>query len=279
MTEKKKPVRIDLKRPLFVEIVGQGSGMGKSLLADRVRDFLRGASVPTHLIRIESDRLDLGLREGDIHIPSEQFARAADMKGGLAGVVQPVFTAILGLEQDGGAVVVDWASGLSNHREKIAAATMLDHELATSGISHICLVVTTRDPDRMNEALALIRRHRAELPSAKIILALNAYGGDFDFALRSEQGDIYMRLLEEAGRENVWRVPVVEGLSLQTVAVLGKNLPEIIASNPREVAEKLKLDRYIANTCLSYIAAFHMATEVGLQKFFPLGAVEGIEAG
>lgn len=265
------------KLPLLIEVVAQGSGIGKSLVSERIRDHLRELLYSTAFVKIESQRLDLALRPGDIHIASEEFARSGELVGGLVGVVKPLFAAIEKIGH-GRAIIVDWPSGLAQHRRNIVAATLLDHELKEAGVAHHVFIVTTKDLDRMREAQALVKSTAEDLPSARVVLVLNDHAGTFEFARGSIGAKIYDELVKAVGPDQILAVPLAAGLVLQTFAPLGRDLSAIEALPPREVAAKLGLDRYLTNASLTHLAAFTTATGVALSRFFP-GAFENDEEG
>jgi hypothetical protein len=253
----------------IVEIVSDGTAMGKTTLAERIVHLYREGGRPARLVRIETGRRrgrQAGLGEADVFIATEDFASAEGQTGGLVGVLSPLFDAILAAAQDGGAVVVDWPGGQGAHRLQVLAATSFDSILASMKLAAVSLVVTSSAADHMAQAQSYLAQLKKIAPGLARALVLSERGGAFRFAKGSEQAEAMARLLSEAGPIPQLRIPLVQGRALQVCADAGLD-PATAMSMPTAVlAQKLRTHVFQAAACATELAMWWSVTGKELRR-------------
>src|SRR5260370_26259913 len=89
----------------------------RSLLATTAALVYRQAGYDVTMVRIESKLIKH--READIFIATENFAQAAALVGGLAGVVDPLFETFETIKPGKSALIFDLGCGQVDHRAHI----------------------------------------------------------------------------------------------------------------------------------------------------------------
>src|SRR5665213_3306057 len=145
----------DTALPLVIEFTADATGVGKTLAAWRTRYHCDLAGIATTMVRIETRGVAQRLRRGDIFIPVENFAQAAQRPGGIAGVLAPLSAAIANVAHRRSVVIVDWAGGLAQHHVAHLVATHFDEQLTELGVTGLSFVVTTNRTEQMRQAAGL----------------------------------------------------------------------------------------------------------------------------
>ncbi len=135
------------------------------------------------------------------------------MPGGVAGVLQPLFSALGSAKEERTAVILDWGGGQSDHRYKAYAATRFGERLAAMGIPAVSAIVTTAAADHMKQAVENLRTSALIAPQIRRVLVLNRHEGRFDFAAGSGVRATFDTLLEAAKDVAIMKVEDVDGES------------------------------------------------------------------
>jgi 5-methylcytosine-specific restriction endonuclease McrA len=249
--------------PNILEFCGHGTGLGKSLLATTAETLYRHHGYDVAMIRIESRQI---LHRGEhIAIPTENFARAATLVGGVSAVVEPVFAAVKSLKAgERRAVIIDWAGGHANHRSEIYAATRFGQRILARGLTTLSTVVTTNTSADMVHAASLLETSRQILPEAGLRLALNRRRGSFNFLSGSEQARA-IALCHATGVPS-FEIRAVGGECWKICDESGLTMSEVIRMDVDQLAERLRSDDFIAAAIQTEVAAWYSASLSELEK-------------
>ena len=250
----------------FIEFSAHGSHVGKTTLTRRLRDHLLQAGQKTIMVRVESRGIDPNLEEGDVFIASEDFSRAGELAGGIVGVLAPLYAAIARARTEGAVLLLDWASGLVQHRLEIFAATQFDARLAALNMTGLSLIVTSNGADRMSQARDNLAMLAKVAPGLQRGLVLNSRAGDFEFAANSEQKRILDTLLEAVAPGPVIRIAQLRGGCWKLCEEAGYTMPQAMRADPAELARRLGIDEFTAAACVTEIAAWWQSTEVAFEQ-------------
>lgn len=253
--------------PLAISFFNDATGVGKSFSAWRTRYHCDDAKVPTRLVCIETRGVPQKLRKSDVFIAVEDFADAARMPGGVAGVLQPYSTAVLNLAGTRSVLIGDWAGGLARHHAEYLAASRFDQLAHAQGITTLGVVVATNRIEHMREAIANLDMLTATVPQMHRALILNCRFGDFKFLSGSPAAAVHRELMRRAEDGcAVIRLPTVVGDSWKVAEDAQLTLKQALNATPAEFAKRTKLDLITASACLTEIAAFYEKSEVALQS-------------
>jgi hypothetical protein len=257
-----------------IEFTADATAVGKSLAALRTRYYLDQRGIANVLVLIESRGVEAykTRRRGDLFIAVEDFRRAQELPGGLAGVLRPLYLAIERAAKTGAVVIIDWAGGQAQNRLEALAATQFDRRLMELGLAGLSVIVTTSAADRMHQAAANLARTAEAAPLLQRALLLNARGGGFEFAPGSAPAAAFKSLMQAAAGAGVLRFPSIEGESWQECEEAGLTLPAVIRATPGHIAAKTKLDNFSAAACISEVAAWWSATEESFGAVLPFRA-------
>jgi hypothetical protein len=259
---------MDKLRKIVIEVVGQHSSMGKSLMSDMCYIATKSAGMATSLVRIESKREQRARWSDESLIEAESFKHTAETAGGAVGILSAAFNAIENVQNSGGAVIIDWGAGLSEHRYEAFAAAATGHILPETGVETYSFIVTTNSIDHMQQAFTLIKTTRQLFPTGQILLVVNEIGGVFDFAAGSDSKLTYDRLVMLVDPECRVRMPKIGAAALNTLAALGRPLSELITLESSEIAKRLGLNSFVAIACQSHLQAFLSEVDEQLTKVF-----------
>ena len=267
------------KLPQVIELSADATSVGKTTAAWRIRHYCDQRGIKTILVTIESRGITVGraLRPGDVVIATEDFRRAKELPGGLAGVLRPLSTAIERAARTGAAVVIDWAGGHAQDRLEALAAMCFDQILAEFDLVGISVIVTTCATDKMRQASLNLTTTREVVPGLQRALLLNERGGRFDFIPGSAPAVAYQELLRAAQGVKAIRFPAIEGESWQACEQAGLTMPAVIRATPAQLAAKLRLDRFTTAAIISEVTAWWTLTERSLASVFPFRAEQGAE--
>ncbi len=253
--------------PLFVELFADGTGQGKTLGTNRFRQHFQLAGIPTALVRIETERArQRDLLPGDLFIPTEALAHAADTVAGAAGWLAPLFEILE--RTKAGVVIVDWPGGQGTVRSEIFAASRFDENLQQLGFTGVSVIVTTNQDERMDQAAATLTMNKDIAPGLHQILLKNERLGKFSFAAGSPAAAAHQRLLGAPAEETLV-FPAIAGRSWQSCDNLGLSMPAVMRLNPGELAELTKQNRFVTSACLTEIAFWWQVTGKQLDRLFP----------
>jgi len=263
MTTSKK--KADARPPVhfhgadLVEVVADGTSVGKSTLAGRLCHLFREAGRPVTLVRIETGRrqtAETGAANKEVYIRTEEFATAAARMGGLTGVLTPLWDEILDIPRSGGAVVVDWAGGSSTHRLDVLASTGFDTTLAGLGVRGLSMVLTTSSTESMRQAGAYLSGIETVAPGLQRALVQSGRSGNFDFPVGSEQAEGLARLHDKAGQIPIAAIPNVAGRALEACADAGLDVASAMMMEPDALARRLGIDQFRARACATELAVW-----------------------
>jgi hypothetical protein len=250
--------------PRFLEFVAHGTSVGKSLLAAFAYWlYLQTGYQPT-LVRIESRAVR---RDGaDIVIDTEAFARSSQLPGGVAGVLQPLFSALKLAQTERSALILDWGGGQSEHRAKAYAATRFGERLVALGIPAVSMIVTTAGIDHMQQATENLATSALIAPQIRRVLVQNRHKGDFQFESGSSVRITFDKLMEAAKDASIMKVNDVDGESWTRCESAHLTMAEVVAMAIPELAERIKLDEFLATACQSQVAAWMTSTEQAMLR-------------
>ncbi len=249
--------------PHVIEFFSEATAVGKTLCAWRTRYHYELAGIKTVMVRIESRGIEKKLHPGDVFIASESFDQAHRKAGGVVGVLQPYFAAIADAAKNKTAVICDWAGGLARRHAEILISSQFDERLAELKATGISFGVTTNAADRMQHALDNLLETKRAAPGLHRGVILNARLGDFDFVKGSYSASVFNKLLKAAVEDGgvVLRLPSITGDSWQTCESHGLTMPAVLKSKAPELAARTHNDTFVAQACISEMAAFWSVTD------------------
>ncbi|MEW6449080.1 MAG: hypothetical protein AB1490_00380 [Pseudomonadota bacterium] len=273
----KKIVLTGTAVPRVVEFTADATAAGKTLGALRMRYHLDELGVANTLVAIESRGVESykTMRPGDVFIPTEDFSRAAELPGGLAGVLKPLYVAIELAAKAGSVIIIDWAGGHTQNRLEAFAATGFDQRLAELNMSGLSVIVTTSASDRMRQAAENLRRTAEIVPLMRRALLLNERQGSFAFQPGTAAAAAHADLLRAAEGASLLRFAAIRGESWQECEAAGLTLPAVKRATPSHVASKTRLDTFSAAACISEVAAWWLLTARALAPVFPFPGAAG----
>lgn len=247
---------MDQKRKVMIEIVGQHSALGKSLMSDLCYIAAKNAGLDTALIRVESKREQRARWNDESLIEAETFKHTAEISGGAVGVLSAAFDAVAGIQKSGGAVLLDWGAGLSEYRFEAFAAAAMGHILPQTSVETYSFVITTNSIDHMQQASKLIETTRQLFPKGNILLVLNEIKGGYDFASGSNSKLAFDEMVLRVDPKVCLRMPKIGAAALNTLSALGLPLSNLITLDSAEIAKRLALNPFVAIACQSHLQAF-----------------------
>jgi hypothetical protein len=255
--------RVHFQPADLVEVVADGTSVGKSTVANRLCHLFRATKRPVTLVRIETGRRqtgETGAADREVYIRTEEFATAASRTGGLTGVLTPLWDEISDIQKSGSAIVVDWAGGSSAHRLDVLASTSYDTTLAALGVRGLSMVVTTSSTESMRQAGTYLSGIETVAPGLQRALVQSGRSGNFHFPVGSEQSDSLTRLHDTAGQIPIVTIPNVNGRALETCADAGLDVATAMMMAPDALAGRLGIDPFRARACASELALWWSAT-------------------
>jgi hypothetical protein len=261
MTTKRKTVHFQPAD--LVEVVADGTSVGKSTVANRLCHLFREAGRSVTLVRIETGRrqtAETGAANKEVYIKTEDFASAASRTGGLSGVLTALWEEILDIPRVGSAVVVDWAGGSSLHRLDVLASTGFDTTLAGLGVRGLSMVLTTSSTESMSQAGTYLSGIETVAPGLQRALVLSGRAGNFDFPPLSDQAESLTRLRDKAGEIPTVTIPRVAGRALETCADAGLDVANAMMMDGDALARRLGIDLFRSRACASELALWWRLT-------------------
>jgi hypothetical protein len=257
--------------PRVIEFSADATGVGKTTAAWRLRHHCDRHGVKTMMVTIESRGVthSQAHRQQDVIIATEDFKRAAELPGGLAGVLQPLYDTIEKAAETDSVVIVDWAGGQAQARLEALAATQFDERLAELDLVGMAVIVTSCAVEKMVQASNNMLRTREVAPGLQRALLLNERWGDFKFIHGSAAAAAYKSLMKTAQDSSIIRFPSIAGESWQECQQAGLTMPQVINSKPSEIAAKTGMNRFTAAACRNEVAAWFIRTETSLNQVLP----------
>lgn len=244
---------------LFFELIAQATAVGKSIMAKFLTDMLRQMGHRVILVRIESKVIKQA--GADVAIDAEDFAQAARLPGGVAGVLRNLFLTLEQAAREGTIVIVDWGGGLADYRAEAYAATRFDERLEELGIRGLCFVVTTCATDRMNQASESLATCELIAPKLERGLILNKRIGPFSFVAGSDEHKVWEKLQRTAKGSKMVEIPAVAGESWKKCSDAGLTMSDVIESDLGQLTAQLNDPRILAAAYQSHVAAWWIAAE------------------
>lgn len=254
--------------PLWIEVVAEGTGIGKTMAAQRMRDQFDDRRVPNVMVRVESSRLPGALRSGDVSIATEELTRVETTPGGIVGIVSKGLQEISRIASEGGVVIWDWPGSFGALRQEILIRANLDAVLQKKGIAAFSFVVTTNLPERLAEAQRLLEVTAKIAPGFKRVLVRNCYVGPFTFANDSAPARS-LAAAEAASSLPSVTLPRIADTSLATLRPTGLSVREIIDQDPEVLAVGLGQDEFTTAACVSAVAAWYERSGREFGKILP----------
>jgi hypothetical protein len=262
------PLAKDGLRALF-DVSAEKGGVGKTTIANRLRDHLRESESRVIMVRIESKRVLTTPAPDEIVIHSEDFADTGIRVGGVSGVLDPVYGAIEQIKVSGGAVVVDWGAGLTGLRLRMLAETGLDQLLAEDGITGVSVVVATREVDVMGQAARYLTSLRTAAPGLIPVLALNQLMGHFNITEETAgvQGKVFVETLMPAAQGlTTINLPRIGAEGWQPLQSAGLEMRDVLKIDPKVLAGRIGRSPLITRACISHVSDWWDVSRAELNK-------------
>lgn len=250
--------------PLYIELVADATGVGKSFAAWRIRHHLDQAGIPSVMAHIETRGVRAARRKGDVFIAVEDFAQASQRPGGIAGVLQPLSATILASARTRRVVIADWAGGVARHHQEYLTKTHLDATLARLGITGLSIAVTTNRTEQMRQAADNLRALATTAPGLRRSLLLNERFGGFAFIAGSQPALAYRDLMRAAQGCAVIKFPAVVGDSWKAAEDAHMTMPQVRDATAEAFADKSGLDLLTAAACITEVGVFSQLSEAAL---------------
>ena len=264
-----------------MEIVSDGTSLGKSTLATRTCHFYREAGREVTMVQIESSRrrhAPTGAATTEVFIPLEDFVTAGGRNGGLTGVLTPLFDEILRIPTTNQAVVVDWPGGSAGHRLDVLAATSFGALLASMSVKAISMVLTSATAEHMAQADRYLKGLQKVAPQLPRALVLSGRSGPFEWPAQSEQAEAHGRLLATAGDIPIARIPLAAGRALQVCADADLDPATAMMTDFEALARRLGVSVFHAAACASELALWWERTGHELRNVLAVPADEPLPA-
>lgn len=262
--------RSEVPDVLLITVHAERGRIGKSLFANRLRDFYEDQGLTVAVIRIETRLAPPPQRPSDITVHVEDLLEARDHPGGAASAMGPLWDAI---DSSRGIVIADWAAGTSDLRREIEASTGLSLALSAAGHSGISITVTTCDAGIMRQAAADLDWERQAQPEFERALVQNAVAGKFRAPRGTDQYSAYEELRSSAQGARVINVPLIGGAAWQPFRDAGISMRDALGEDVAKLSVQVGLNRWVVRACKAQLAAWWTATEeeVRLALRFPEG--------
>jgi len=253
----------------FFDITADGTHQGKTTVAARLRAHCEDAGLAVTMVRIESEHVARGLREGDVLVPVEEIGKAGKVVGGIVGILEPALAAVTRMLHGGGVVIMDWGGGLGDYRLKLLATTGLGQILAQEGIPAWSVVVATGIETSMAQGLRVLERTAQIAPDLKRALVLNQLHGNFDVASSTPLGQKKGALLAHKGLGATLNIPLASGQAMAALAPLGTDHRTLLEMVPEDVAKRLGVSPFLARAILAHFAAWYTKSAEEIEKIAP----------
>jgi hypothetical protein len=255
----------------YVEIVGERGRIGKSTIANRLRDHFEANGVRVRVVRVEGRKAAPPVRMGDVRVYVDDANE--ELVGGPAALFDPVWQAIMEMKaSEGGAVIVDFMAGAEALRGKIHASSSLAKLLADHDVLATSLCVTTRDATVMKQALDTVKATKTIAPSFRRVLAKSELSGRFTpFPSASEQASLDEQLRAEKDVIEL-KFPLIQGMAWQLLEPTQSEMRVVLESSAHDLSAMCKCSELIAQACQNWVAAWWTATEEQLNLVWPFPA-------
>lgn len=253
----------------FFDITADGTHQGKTTVAARLRAHCEDAGLAVTMVRIESEHVARGLREGDVLVPVEEIGKAGKVVGGIVGILEPALAAVTRMLHGGGVVIMDWGGGLGDYRLELLATTGLGQILAQEGIPAWSVVVATGIETSMAQGLRVLERTAQIAPDLKRALVLNQLHGNFDVASSTPLGQKKGALLAHKGLGATLNIPLASGQAMAALAPLGTDHRTLLEMVPEDVAKRLGVSPFLARAILAHFAAWYTKSAEEIEKIAP----------
>ena len=251
----------------YKEVVGERGRIGKSLFANRLRDYLEANGSFVRVVRIESRNGAPPAREDDIRIDVD--ANNGELVGGDAALFDPVWDALMQMKaSSGGTVIIDFMAGAERLRAKFHASTSLDKLLARHKIAGESYCITTQDASVMKQALKSLQATKLVSPSFRRVLVKNALSGEFRFAAAAEGAAFEEQLRAEEGVIEL-ALPLIEARAWQALEATHLEMRAVLETPASLLSAKSGCSELVAQACQNWVAAWWTATEKELGQVLP----------
>lgn len=252
---------------IYFDVYGERGRIGKSTVANFLRDSCEMQDVPVQLVRIESRLAAPAVRDTDICLFTEDLEKASKLRGGVAAALDPLWRCIEASVPIGGVSIGDWPAGSGSLRARFFAATGIAALARDEAVRPVSIVVTTADASVMAQARDALGAIERTAPEFERVLVLNEFGGDFNFDHKSEQRARFDELLETAGGIPIVIVPLVEANSWDACRSAGMSMPEAMSTSTHALAARLDTSVMVARAIKTHISNWWISSE---EAFLPV---------
>jgi hypothetical protein len=252
----------------YIEIHAERGHIGKTTVAGRVRNLFEDAGQPVEFIRIEGRNAGPAERPNDQTVLVEDLIAAKGQPGGVAGALGPLWDILdrPNIGGEPGAIILDYGGNTGDIRKELGVVTALAPTIVELGVTGVMITVTINEASVMRQAAADLLWNAAASPGFLRILVQNEVGGPFKFPHGTDSHKA-LRELEAAGvGAQTVVLPLIGGGAWSPFADAGISMPEAINGKARELAPRIRLDRYRTQACMSYLASWYTTTEQGFRR-------------
>lgn len=210
-TEKKRAEN-RLPLPIFAPIVSDKGGIGKSLLAKAMAEWLRLRKVPCGVVEVDTTGQSLkGLTDDVVSIAIDQRAARRD-PASVWRALTPLYQIIERISQARGVTIVEFGANEAARGALWAAMTDLQEELDQLGTCTLILTPYTCQAEAMRRGVQSASAFTEALPQARLMLVENERDGRIcDLHPASEAAAVARSLIGPLAAKAVTvRMPAIE---------------------------------------------------------------------
>jgi len=235
-TEKKRPEN-RLLLPIFAPIVSDKGGIGKSLLAKAMAEWLRLRNLPCGVVEVDTTGQSLkGLTHDIVSIAIDQRAARRD-PASVWRALTPLYLSIERTSQAGGMTVVEFGANEAARGALWAAMTDLQEELDQLGTSTLILTPYTCQAEAMRRGVQSATAFMEALPQARLMLVENERDGRIcDLHPSSEAAAVSRNLVGPLASKAVTiKMPAIEADSWAPFEAANIRLMDAVMMPVREI--------------------------------------------
>ena len=257
-----------LRQGVFIECLSDATAQGKSITAQMLCDYCDDAGVPNVLVKFETSRVAATLREGDVHIATEEIARAEGIPGGIVGLLAPALAKLSWVADNNGVMIFDWPGGAGQHRLTFLVAAQFNERLKRRGMRAISFVLTTALSERIQEASRILKRTAEVAPDFRRVLVLNEVAGEFP---HPENSAAYATLAaaKKAASDEPVLLKKIGANAWSFLRPSGLGIRQVIDQEPEDLAAAIGADEFVTAACVSAVSAWYGDASKEIARILP----------
>jgi hypothetical protein len=269
----KKPPENRLSLPLFAPIVSDKGGIGKSLLAKAMAEWLRLHNVPCSVVEVDTTGQSLrGLTDDVVSIAMDQRAARRD-PASVWRALTPLYLAIERTSQARGMTIVEFGANEAARGALWVAMTDLQEELDQLGTSTLIMTPYTCQAEAMRRGVQSATAFMEALPKARLMLVENERDGRIcDLHPSSEAATVNRKLIGPlAAKAATVRMPAIvadswapfEAANIRLMDAVRMPVREIMSITGLPLPEAKIVKGDVAAWCDSMFEAFDAFIDAG----------------